>query len=191
MRKILAILALVLVSGAAVANPPEDVTQALTKLENDWAKMALSGDAAALEKLLTPDYVYTNQNGEMATRADMISSMKSGGTKYDTFTVEDVLLSGRTPGDEALAAFLTFAPAGSPACFSPDLTIAARTFVCGARDIMSSPAADFRMLRCDAISIVLAFRGEPAAIGDFIDASVVLKDCSDSGAVASCGDGGT
>src|SRR6476620_6442835 len=85
MKKILAILALVLVSAAAAASPPADVTQALTKLENDWAKMALSGDASGLEKLLTSDYVYTNQDGEMATRADMISSMKSGGTKYDTF----------------------------------------------------------------------------------------------------------
>jgi ketosteroid isomerase-like protein len=101
MKNILAILALVLVSGAAAASPPEDVTQALTKLENDWAKMALAGDATALEKLLTPDYVYTNQDGEMATRADMISGMKSGATKYDTFTVEDVKVHAY--GDTAVA----------------------------------------------------------------------------------------
>jgi ketosteroid isomerase-like protein len=90
MRKTLSITALVLVTGLAAAVPPEDVTQTLTKLETDWAKAGLAGDAAALEKLLTADYVYTNQDGETATRTDMISGMKSGSTKYDTFTVGDM-----------------------------------------------------------------------------------------------------
>ncbi len=90
MKKLLAIAALVLVSNMAAARPPEDVAQALTKLENDWAKAGLAGDAAALEKLLTPDYVYTNQDGEMASRADMVAGMKSGATKYDAFTVGDM-----------------------------------------------------------------------------------------------------
>jgi ketosteroid isomerase-like protein len=90
MKKILAIAALVLVSGVAAARPPEDVAQALMKLENDWAKAGLAGDAAALEKLLTADYVYTNQDGEMASRAEMVAGLKSGATKYDTFTVGDM-----------------------------------------------------------------------------------------------------
>jgi ketosteroid isomerase-like protein len=90
MKKLLAIAALVLVSGVAAARPPEDVAQALTKLENDWAKAGLAGDAAALEKLLTPDYVYTNQDGEMASRAEMVAGIRSGSTKYDTFTVGDM-----------------------------------------------------------------------------------------------------
>jgi ketosteroid isomerase-like protein len=90
MKKILAIAALVLVSNMAAARPPEDVAQVLTKLENDWAKAGLAGDAAALEKLLMPDYVYTNQDGEMASRAEMVAGVKSGSTKYDTFTVGDM-----------------------------------------------------------------------------------------------------
>jgi len=90
MKKILAIAALVLASNVAAALPPEDVAQTLTKLENDWAKMGLTGDAAALEKLLTADYVYTNQDGAMASRGEMISGLKSGATKYDTFTVSDM-----------------------------------------------------------------------------------------------------
>jgi len=90
MKKILAIVALVLMAGVAAARPPEDVAQALIKLENDWAKAGLAGDAAALEKLLVPDYVYTNQDAEMASRAEMVAGMKSGTTKYDTFTVGDM-----------------------------------------------------------------------------------------------------
>jgi ketosteroid isomerase-like protein len=90
MKKILAIAALALMAGVSAARPPEDVAQTLTKLENDWAKAGLAGDAAGLEKLLTPDYVYTNQDGEMATRAEMVAGVKSGSTRYTTFTVEDL-----------------------------------------------------------------------------------------------------
>ena len=90
MKKTLVIIALVLTAGVAAAYPPDDVAQTLMKLENDWAKMALSGDAASLEKLLASDYVYTNQDGQMASRAEMVSGMKSGTTKYDTFTVGDM-----------------------------------------------------------------------------------------------------
>jgi ketosteroid isomerase-like protein len=93
MKKLLAIGAMVLLSGVAAALPPEDVAQSLTKLENDWAKAGLTGDAAALEKLLTADYVYTNQDGEVASRAEMIAGIKSGATKYDTFTVGDMKVS--------------------------------------------------------------------------------------------------
>jgi ketosteroid isomerase-like protein len=90
MKKILAIGALFLASGLAWGIPPEDVSQTLMKLESDWAKAGLSGDVAALEKVIAADYVYTNGDGEMTGRADMISGMKSGGTKYDTFTVGDM-----------------------------------------------------------------------------------------------------
>ena len=100
MKKILAIAALVLVSGVAAARPPENVAQALIKLENDWAKAGLAGDAAGLEKLLAPDYVYTNQDGEMASRAEMVASIKSGTTKYDTFTVGD--MKAHVYGDAAV-----------------------------------------------------------------------------------------
>jgi ketosteroid isomerase-like protein len=100
MKKILAIGGLALMAVVAAARPPEDVSQALMKLENDWAKAGLAGDAAGLEKLLTPDFVYTNQDGEMATRAEMVAGVKSGSTKYDTFTVGDMKV--RVYGDAAV-----------------------------------------------------------------------------------------
>ena len=90
MKKILAITALVLTASVAAARPPEDVAQNLVKLENDWAKAGLAGDAAALEKLLTTDYVYTNQDGEVASKAEMVTGIKSGATKYTSFTVGDM-----------------------------------------------------------------------------------------------------
>ena len=90
MKKILAAAALALVACVAAAHPPEDVSQALINLEKEWAKAGLAQDATALEKMLAPDYVYTNQDSEMATRSEMIAGMKSGATKYDMFTVEDM-----------------------------------------------------------------------------------------------------
>ena len=90
MKTILAVAALALVACVAAAHPPEDVSQALINLEKEWAKAGLAQDATALEKMLTPDYVYTTQDSEMATRSEMIAGMKSGATKYDTFTVEDM-----------------------------------------------------------------------------------------------------
>jgi ketosteroid isomerase-like protein len=100
MKKILAVLALVLTAGAAAARPAENVSQELMKLENDWAKAGLAGDAAALEKMLAPDYVYTNPEADTATRAEVINGMKSGATKYDAFKVEDMKV--RVYGDAAV-----------------------------------------------------------------------------------------
>jgi ketosteroid isomerase-like protein len=89
-KKALSVAALALVACVAAAHPPEDVSQALINLEKEWAKAGLAQDATALEKMLAPDYVYTNQDSEMATRSEMIAGMRSGATKYDTFTVEDM-----------------------------------------------------------------------------------------------------
>jgi ketosteroid isomerase-like protein len=100
MKKFLAIAAMVLIAGIAAARPPDDVAQSLIKLENDWAKAGLAGDAAALGKLLTPEYVYTNQDSEMATGAEMVAGVKSGATKYTTFAVSD--LKVHVYGDSAV-----------------------------------------------------------------------------------------
>jgi len=90
MKKILAVLAVTFIAGAVAARPADNVAQELMKLENDWAKAGLAGDAVALEKMLAPDYVYTNPEADTATRSEMINGMKSGATKYDTFKVEDM-----------------------------------------------------------------------------------------------------
>lgn len=100
MKRIVVIAALVLASAAAVARPPDDVAQALMKLENDWAKAGLAGDSAALAKMLSSDYVYTSSDAEMATRADLLNGMKAGKTKYETFTVSDMKV--RVYGDAAV-----------------------------------------------------------------------------------------
>lgn len=90
MKKILAIAALVLAAGILAAAPPEDVTQALVKLENDWARAALARDVAALEKILAPDYVFTSADAQVVSRAEWMAGLKSGSSKYETFTVEDM-----------------------------------------------------------------------------------------------------
>jgi ketosteroid isomerase-like protein len=88
--KSLIFAALVLTIGTLAAIAADDIAPALTKLENDWAKAALAGDSAALDKILAPDYILTGSNGEVVTRADMLANLKSGQNKYDVFTVEDM-----------------------------------------------------------------------------------------------------
>jgi ketosteroid isomerase-like protein len=78
------------VNTMSAANTSDDVAKALIKLENDWAKAALAGDAAALDKILGPDYISTGSDGELVTRADTLAGLKSGQNKYSVFTVEDM-----------------------------------------------------------------------------------------------------
>ena len=81
---------LVFTIGTLAATAADDVASALMKLENDWAKAALAGDAETLGKILGPNYIFTGSDGEVVTRADMLANLKSGQSKYDVFTVEDM-----------------------------------------------------------------------------------------------------
>jgi ketosteroid isomerase-like protein len=92
-RKVLIFIAVAFVFAVntmSAANTSDDVAKALIKLENDWAKAALAGDAAALDKILGPDYISTGSDGELVTRADTLAGLKSGQNKYSVFTVEDM-----------------------------------------------------------------------------------------------------
>jgi len=89
MKRVSMIVFLVLAVGAAVAVAADD-KQALEQIERDWAKAALAGDAAALDKMLAADYVFTDADASMITKKQMVDDLKSGANKYETFTVEDL-----------------------------------------------------------------------------------------------------
>lgn len=89
MKRVSLIVFLVLAVGAAVAVAADD-KQALEQIERDWAKAGLAGDAAALDKMLAADYVFTDSDAKMLTKKQMVDGIKSGATKYETFTVDDV-----------------------------------------------------------------------------------------------------
>jgi ketosteroid isomerase-like protein len=79
-------LAIVATLGVATSSPvfgqakPEDsvVEQALIKLENDWNDATMKRDVVALGRLLSDDYSFTDHDGVISTKAQILAMLKSG-----------------------------------------------------------------------------------------------------------------
>jgi uncharacterized protein (TIGR02246 family) len=57
----------------------------------DDASAAFSrNDAAALESMMTPDYIFVNQNGVVQNRTQRLAPMKAGNLKYESVKYEEV-----------------------------------------------------------------------------------------------------
>ena len=65
--------------------------QEVLQFERDACKAFLDADTGALERVLTPDFTLTLSNGEVNTRADEISELRSGKVHYDVFENYDML----------------------------------------------------------------------------------------------------
>jgi ketosteroid isomerase-like protein len=61
------------------------------KAEDAWAAAVKAGDTAALDKILSPDLIYTHSTGSVDTKSDYLSKMKAGTQKYT-----DLQYSGMT-----------------------------------------------------------------------------------------------
>jgi FlaG/FlaF family flagellin (archaellin) len=79
-------LAMVIVLGVAVsstvfgqAKPKgSPVEQALIKLENDWNDASVKRDVVVLGRILADDYIFTDPDGVMFTKAQNLEMLKSG-----------------------------------------------------------------------------------------------------------------
>jgi ketosteroid isomerase-like protein len=79
-------LAMVIVLGVAIsstvfgqAKPKgSPVEQALIKLENDWNDASMKRDVAVLGRMLADDYIFTDPDGVMFTKAQNLEMLKSG-----------------------------------------------------------------------------------------------------------------
>jgi ketosteroid isomerase-like protein len=79
-------LAIVVVLGVATSSPvlgqakPKDSTveQALIKLENDWNDASMKRDVVALGRILADDFIFTDPDGVMWTKAQDLEMLKSG-----------------------------------------------------------------------------------------------------------------
>ncbi len=74
------ILSLALVLPLAAAAGAE---AAVEKAERDFAAAAVKADAAALEKLMASDVIYTHSSGSRDTRESYVKSVGSGALKYE------------------------------------------------------------------------------------------------------------
>lgn len=72
-----------------VAAQAANVEQTLLQLERDWEQANAKNDAAALERILAPEFVTTDSDGRLMTRAELFARRKSGAVKFTTFTQDD------------------------------------------------------------------------------------------------------
>jgi ketosteroid isomerase-like protein len=79
-------VAIAIVLGVAASSPVfgqakasgSPVELALIKLENDWNDASVKRDVAVLGRILADDYSFTDSDGMMLTRAQMLGMLKSG-----------------------------------------------------------------------------------------------------------------
>lgn len=82
MKRMLAITLLTLVLTAlALSQTPSKAEQELNKALDEWIDISLRGDTAAMERLLSDDFVITYINGYTNTKAEFIQTFKSGARK--------------------------------------------------------------------------------------------------------------
>ena len=70
---------------AAASNP-----QDLISMEDSWAKAAVAGDAAALSRIVAPDWKGQNEKGKVMDRAALIKETTAGEEKLTSMVNHDL-----------------------------------------------------------------------------------------------------
>jgi uncharacterized protein (TIGR02246 family) len=78
--------------------------EAVRKFFDDASAAFSRNDAAALESLMTPDYIFVNQNGVVQSRAQRLAGLKTGNLKYESVKYSEVAV--HLYGDAAAATAL-------------------------------------------------------------------------------------
>ncbi len=109
MKRILIVVAL------AVAAPTLFLTQtqgkagdderALRRIEQELADAMLKGDASAVERHYADAFTFTTPDGEVMTKAQVVSNLKTGGAKFESSKFEDMRV--QVYGDSAVVTSLT------------------------------------------------------------------------------------
>lgn len=73
---------------AAGAKPASSVVQALTDMENQWAKASKASDGDALAPMLSEDFVAIDSDGSMHSKAEVVARTKKA--KWVTNEIGDV-----------------------------------------------------------------------------------------------------
>ena len=74
------------------SEPKPDVKAAVLAAEQKWVDAVIHGDAAALEKLMSSDILYTHSSAMTQTRGEFIKAATSGSTKYTAIDFSDVVV---------------------------------------------------------------------------------------------------
>jgi len=67
----------ILFATLALAQKGGDVKQQLIKLDKEWAAATAKGDVKALDRILADDYIYTDLDGSIGTKAELLKDLKA------------------------------------------------------------------------------------------------------------------
>lgn len=86
--------------GGKATGQAANVEDEIRKLEQQLREAAVKADTTVLERLLTDDYTNTNGVGLVRSKAQIIEDARSGASKNESITLEDVKV--RMYGDAAV-----------------------------------------------------------------------------------------
>ena len=97
-----AVSLVILVLGVAILakTQTESVEQELLKLEQDWSNADLKNDSAVLKRIFADDYIMTDSNGNVWTKARSLSLGESGEDIITSLSSDDWKV--RVYGDAAV-----------------------------------------------------------------------------------------
>jgi ketosteroid isomerase-like protein len=93
-----AFAAVLMCAGTVAAQAPAQ--KEITQVETAWARAVEKVDAAALDRILADDLVYSHSTGLVETKQDYLKSVQSGNQKYAS--VESMNPKVRVYGDTAV-----------------------------------------------------------------------------------------
>jgi hypothetical protein len=67
--------------------------QQVLKMGQEYGKMIKNQDAAAIERILADEYLFTNEKGKVKNKAEDLASYKNSDTKFELFEVSDQKVS--------------------------------------------------------------------------------------------------
>jgi ketosteroid isomerase-like protein len=103
LRLLLAALAALGGSAAAIAQGPAAAEQEIRAMERQWNTARVQADVATLDRILAADWTVTHGDGTINTKAEYLADLKSGARKFSADVQEDEL-TVRVYGDTAVAA---------------------------------------------------------------------------------------
>lgn len=64
--------------------------QQVTQIEHDWIDAFVKGDTETLDRILAEDFVFTDPQGNILTKAEWIADMVEGTLKFESIQIDDL-----------------------------------------------------------------------------------------------------
>ncbi len=75
--------------------------QQVWQLEHEWINAFIEGDTETLDRILAEDFIFTDPEGRLLTKAEWLADLKSGELNFESIHLDN--LQVRMYGDAAVA----------------------------------------------------------------------------------------